>query len=252
MLTVPDKINWHGKFVGIDHRDQCSDQQHFDQYSKVVQYDHNSKGFRDEEWPSDLQNVVWCVGDSFTVGLGQPQTETWPYLLQKRTGRRCLNIGENGASNDFIATRSKQIIKEHPNCDIVIMWSYFNRRLKWDIDAGKDENVPIDPNDWGYEADIKNFADNFLSVCKLQPKAIHLLVPNALTFMKQKYNKKIFITLLKKIKVLNNGTVEEVNWNIDQFKKILFYSQQDYARDGHHFDIKTSQSIVGLVSELLE
>ena len=41
------------------------------------------------------------------------------------------------------------------------IWAFLS-----DIDAGKDENVPIDPNDWGYEADIKNFADNFLNVLK--------------------------------------------------------------------------------------
>ena len=50
-------------------------------------------------------------GDSFTAGIGQPQEETWPQLLQKKIGKRCLNLGEDGCSNDTIYLRIKKIVE---------------------------------------------------------------------------------------------------------------------------------------------
>lgn len=76
----------------------------------------------------DLQESVWCLGDSFTVGLGQPWEQTWPQILQKKIKRRTINVSMDGASNDWIARRALQIISEVAPRHIVIVWSYTHRR----------------------------------------------------------------------------------------------------------------------------
>ena len=73
---------------GIDSLEHCKDVAHYKTYSKSVIYSYNTSGYRDEEWPADLINSIWCVGDSFTVGLGQPYDETWVKLVEKKTGKR--------------------------------------------------------------------------------------------------------------------------------------------------------------------
>ena len=127
LLQVKDRINLELTYSGLDDPSFCLNKKHFNDYKKSVQYTYNSKGFRDEEWPQDIENKIWCVGDSFTVGLGQPYKEIWPKILEKQAGERCINISEDGCSNDLMALRIEQIKTFNPKC-IIVMWSYFWRR----------------------------------------------------------------------------------------------------------------------------
>jgi hypothetical protein len=68
------------------------------------------------------------VGDSFTVGLGSSVEHTWPNLLQKHTGRRCINVSLDGASNDWITRKACDILHTISPRHIVIHWSYWHRR----------------------------------------------------------------------------------------------------------------------------
>jgi hypothetical protein len=201
---------------GLDSPKECLDKDHFQNYPKKITYKYNANGFRDDEWPEDLSDVIWCVGDSFTVGIGQPFEETWPKLLQKKLGGRCLNLGEDGCSNDTIALRIKEIFKLHNPRLIVVMWSYLARRR---IDG---ENVFHDKNDFGDDKDLVNFSKNFKIVNDLSTNIINLLIPFGFNNMK----------LLEK-----------------KYKNLIFTQQLDYARDHHHFDIKTSELVTDLIIE---
>jgi hypothetical protein len=230
MLILPKKIGWKSHYSGIDSLELCNDRHHFLNYSKKITYEYNSKGFRDHEWPTDLNDVIWCIGDSFTVGLGQPFEETWPSLLQKNIGRRCLNLGEDGCSNDTMSLRIKMINELYNPKLIIVMWSYFHRRRV------KNNNVHYEKNTFSVDEDIKNFKKNFQIVDNLQKNTLHLLVPNAFINFEH-FTKKIFNKLMLKYNVLTE----------EQIKKILIYKQMDYSRDYHHFDIKTSECIVNLL-----
>ena len=81
-MGIPESKN-----SGMDTLEECQDKDHYLSYTKDISYRYNSRGFRDHEWPEDLSDVVWCVGDSFTVGIGQPFEETWPQLLGKKLGK---------------------------------------------------------------------------------------------------------------------------------------------------------------------
>ena len=71
-FTISSKINQNWAYSGMDSPDLCLDSKHFKSYPYSVSYQYNSRGYRDHEWPDDLQNAVWCIGDSFTVGIGSP------------------------------------------------------------------------------------------------------------------------------------------------------------------------------------
>jgi len=231
MLIVPKKIGCRSDYSGIDSLESCVDRQHFLNYSKKITYEYNSRGFRDTEWPEDLSEVIWCVGDSFTMGLGQPYEETWPYLLEKKIGKRCINLGEDGCSNDTIALRAQEIYKLYKPEIIVVMWSYLHRRR---VD---NENVHFDKKDFGLEKDLENFKKNFIEVNALNCKILNLLIPNILALN----------TGLKNFEFPKYVFKKKLCLKKDDLKKIDCIPQLDYARDYHHFDTKTSEHLVNLL-----
>lgn len=237
MLTIPSKISGQiSTTSGMDCYERCVDKKHFLNYPKEITYQYNSRGFRDREWPEDLSDVIWCVGDSFTVGIGQPVEETWPQLLEKKTGKRCLNLGEDGCSNDSIALRIQEIYKLYDPKLIIVMWSYFSRRR---ID---NKNVQFDRNNFGVKEDITNFIKNFkIIVDNVPTNLLHLLIPNALIDVDTR-SRKISDYILGKFKnTLNDQQYEDI------LKSILTFPQLDRARDCHHFDIKTSEYVCDLI-----
>jgi len=127
-FVLPSRVNQNWLYSGIDSPELCPDLLHFQQYACPVQYQYNSRGFRDSEWPSDLKSAVWCLGDSFTVGLGQPFAHIWPQVLQTKTATRTVNVSMDGASNDWIARKCCELIQQVDPGVIVLQWSYLHRR----------------------------------------------------------------------------------------------------------------------------
>jgi hypothetical protein len=130
-LVLSTRANQHWLYNAIDSPDRCRDRGAFFKYSWPVSYNYNSRGFRDTEWPTslnELKQAIWCVGDSFTTGLGSALDRTWVHMLQQATGRRCINISLEGASNGWIARRARQILQEIQPQHMVILWSYMHRR----------------------------------------------------------------------------------------------------------------------------
>lgn len=144
---------------GIDSLSNTQDKFFFENYPHKVSYKFNSRGFRDEEWPTtieELENSIWCFGDSFTVGLGCSYEHTWPMVLQKSTGKRVINVSLNGASNNWIARKVSEIYKEITPRNIVVMWSFFHRRELNDASKA-DEERRIHQRDTSDEQDLDNF-----------------------------------------------------------------------------------------------
>ena len=209
---------------GLDSLENCLDKDHFRNYPKKISYKYNSRGFRDHDWPDDLSDVVWCVGDSFTVGMGQPFEETWPQVLERKLDKRCINIGEDGCSNDIIQKRVIDIIENHKPKLIVVMWTYLHRRFV----NGK--NVHLDKNDFGADKDLKNFIKNYELCATRQTKIIHSIIP------------------------VGYGSGENANLMAGILKKknindVIVFPQLDHARDHLHFDINTSELVTDLMIE---
>lgn len=116
------------KESGIDSLEFCIDSAHWLSYPYAVEYNYNSRGYRDAEWPEDLDNVIWCFGDSFTAGIGVPFSHTWPQILSRLTERRTINVSIDGASNNWIARKLQELSREIQPQTVIIQWSFAHRR----------------------------------------------------------------------------------------------------------------------------
>jgi len=241
ILEVEKWKNSKESFNGMDHIDRCNNKDHFLNYNKNISYEYNSKGFRDEEWPANLQNKIWCIGDSFTVGIGQPHDETWPKLLEKSVREKCINIGEDGCSNDLMSLRAKYIIEKYQPKTVIIMWSYFWRRFVDGKNIHFEHNKKELPKD-----DVDNFLKNFHAVNNLRHDVINFVIPDCFIESDLVTKNKF----LKKNKKNINKILKYVDANIS--KKLIEVEQTDYARDGHHFGLSTTQKIVTQVVKYIE
>jgi hypothetical protein len=277
-FVLPSCIDQIWQYSGIDSLEYCLDKEHFKSYPYDITYCYNSRGFRDAEWPvnlKELQSAIWCVGDSFTVGIGSPLTHTWPQILQQTTQRRTINVSMDGASNMWVARKSLDIANQIQPSYLVIQWSYISRREKT-IDAVLDE---------AWKLFYKDIADPSWPACSRQnidqlPKKIleeidqlHGGWPryigdeirrlytikctveddikntlDCIELLSQVKSTQIVHSFIPKFVPLDcQGIVES---QIDGLV-IPAIQQLDTARDGHHYDIVTSQAFVQQIAQHL-
>jgi hypothetical protein len=280
-MILPDfilhsRVNARWDYSGIDSIKDCLDKTHFKNYPHKVEYSYNSRGFRDAEWPNsidELKNAIWCIGDSFTVGIGSPLEHTWPYLLQQQTGRRCINVSMDGASNEWIARKTQKIIKEINPTDIVIMWSYTHRREKKDNSLSDEARRMYSEMYVDGLEDFVNFKSCIESVNNQYNNIKHTAIPVAfegsdLNELIKLYNdvKNVtwefvvtnddFDNLPSNIvtELINDFKVYDRMLELSEMARIIDYCKSvhdlleverlDYARDYHHFDKLTSQWLI--------
>tara|TARA_R110000822_G_C15309055_1_gene492666 strand:+ start:336 stop:1181 length:846 start_codon:yes stop_codon:yes gene_type:complete len=277
-MILPDfilqsRVNACWNESGIDSIKRCLDKTHFKNYPHKVEYSYNSRGFRGAEWPDsveELTNAIWCIGDSFTVGVGSPLEHTWPYLLQQRTRRRCINVSMDGASNEWIARKTQEIIKQINPTDIVIMWSYPYRRENKNL-LLSDEDRRIDAVKVPFVEDFVNFKSCIDSVAQFNVKhtAIpHFSADNDLNELVEKYNDVKDVTWPSVVtnddfsnlpldivtELINDFKVYDRMLELSEMVSIIDYcksvhdllevEQSDYARDYYHFDLVTAKWLV--------
>jgi len=206
--------------LGIDSYEQCLDKELFKNYPYPVFYFFNKRGFRDDEWSEDLTDKIWCIGDSFTVGLGLQFEHIWPKLIPNS-----INISLNGASNDWIAKQAVYILEELKPRAVLIQWSYLHRRES--KDESKDDIMRMMHYDENDPDDIENFKKNFRSI-----KKYFGVVPII----------ESFIPKFHSLESDNDQDISIYNFlneeNADFFPEII---PTDLARDGHHYGKETSQ-----------
>jgi len=221
--------------LGIDSFAHCQDKTHYNAWTKLIIYKFNSLGYRDEEWPDDVEHAVWCFGDSFTLGIGQAQEDTWHQLVQSKLASRVINISMNGASNTWIGRRAKFVLENFNPTAILIQWSYVHRRE--DPDTTKPDELRalnFDPNDL---ADFENLTANImlLESIKGSSKIVHSFIP------------KFFDSAVD----INKAT--ELYQTLSA-KNVLYFEppeQTDFARDGHHYDVATATQYADRYTKLL-
>lgn len=128
LLTLTaNQINETEEWDTLKH---CLDVNYYKNYPYTISYQYNSRGFRDSEWPTNnqLKDCIWCLGDSFTLGVGQPYSHIWPQVLQKQENKRTINISMEGASNNWISRRASQILQTVCPKLMIIHWSFIHRR----------------------------------------------------------------------------------------------------------------------------
>lgn len=286
-LVLPTRVNQSWKFSGIDTLSYCTDKQHFLSYPHDITYNFNSRGFRDQEWPDstqELRDAIWCIGDSFTVGIGSPWEHTWAFRLSKITNRRVINVSMDGASNDWIARTTENIVQVIGPVQLVLMWSYLHRRESVNSELSDEDrrmhtSIRTDQHDCTNQHDWKNFLD-----CKNRVDQIANSVQFAVPFFCPKQTVLSIVDDWELMRgpdwpVKSPSTVEELDslpdWvlneltnlhgNLDDLRDNLIRQQlppqlpatvtlvesQDLARDGHHFDLITADWVATCARDYL-
>ena len=276
-LILPSRVNQTWSYSGMDSIERCRDKKHFKSYPYDITYNYNSRGFRDAEWPStmeELQSAIWCIGDSFTVGVGSSLEHTWPQILQQVAQRRTINVSMDGASNNWIARKSLRILEEIGPDYLIIHWSYSSRREAEMSDVARvywskfynnikdpmwpdcdwenrillpaaiqqeinllhggitvpDDERRIHLSECSDQEDIDNTLECIARVdsCASSCQIVHSFIPG---FVPPKF-KGIFESQL-------------TNLAVPELTKL------DLARDGHHYDVKTSHYFCQQLVDLL-
>jgi len=277
-MTILPNLILRSRINGIDNIERCHNKQHFLSYPHDITYCYNSRGFRDAEWPNnlkELQQAIWCVGDSFTVGIGSPLEHTWPWLLSEKTGQRTINFSLDGGSNDWMARCVNLIQKEIDPKNIVVMWSYVHRR------EHKNQNWKMEDRRLHYDnsdnlEDLRNLESNMAMITT--SKLIQLAIPGYTKIedyqaVWRDYQlvwqsirgmdwpslvpstpdellalpKFVQLELKEKKFQLWNDLEKSMEQQLLQSKlenNFIKVHRLDLARDGHHFDQITSQWVV--------
>jgi hypothetical protein len=286
-MILPDfilsrKVNQSWQYTGMDSLELCLDKKHFLSYPYNITYNYNSRGFRDAEWPNtveELKNAVWCVGDSFTVGVGSPVEHTWPYMLQQNMNMRTINVSMDGASNNWIARKVVKILTEIVPKTVIIHWSYIARR-EIDLDIALDElwkkfyNDICDPS-WPVcsRQDIDKLPQKIIDEINSLHGGLGMTVPssdedrrvgsvacsdqddientlNCINLVdRSNTNTQIVHSFIPKFvpRKLRGVIESQILGSVISEIQIL-----DLARDGHHYDIKTAQSFVRQIMQQLK
>jgi hypothetical protein len=234
-FILPSLANQRLDYSGMDTIERCEDRKHFNSYPYAIKYEYNSRGFRDAEWPDsikELQQCIWCIGDSATVGIGNPINHTWPKILQERTGIRTIVVALEGGSNDWISRRSVTVLKEIKPQHLIIHWSFSHRREDSDTSLS-DEDRRHRFIDASWNENTKNMLDCILNVESNSnaTQVIHSFIPEFI----DKSGKKLFNMTLDK----------NVKYSIPEFRKI------DFARDAHHYANITATKFVNQIVDQL-
>jgi hypothetical protein len=256
-------INRHWQYSGMDSIDLCLNRQHFLSYPYSVEYVYNSRGYRDQEWPNsldELKNAIWCVGDSFTVGIGQPFDHIWPQVLSKQLNQRTINVSMDGASNHWIARRAQAIIDLVKPGNLVILWSYTHRREKPNT-ALNDEQRRIPYSKNSVEDDYSTWITLLNGIRSNGTNVIHSTIPDfhPIVLCHEIWNNikdPSWPTCPRNITELENlpghilDEMKHIHRCYNDFKTQLesniihIHERLDWARDYHHFDLLTAQWLV--------
>jgi hypothetical protein len=225
-LALTGTANAMFSTMGIDSPESCKDLPRFKTWNKQVIYMYNYLGYRDNDWPEDLSGQTWCLGDSFTLGLGQTFDDTWPQLLSQKLDTPVINVSMNGASNDWIARRVAYILETFQPQNILIQWSFLHRReLEDEYLLDEDRAIWFDTHD---SKDLENFLKNIdlVESNKGKTNIVHSFIPDFADFNnKDQLHNKVYQYLDKN--------------NVVYFASL---KQLDFARDGFHYDVLTADS----------
>ena len=278
-FILPSRVNQRWEYSGMDCLEECFNKEHFNTYPFKISYNYNSRGFRDEEWPDDkqLQSSIWCVGDSFTVGVGSPIEHTWVYQVRQQLNTRTINVSMDGASNQWIARKAQRIIDTvEPNV-LIVHWSYISRRED-DLNKVREEfwqrfykniaepswprchwteinNLPpailkeINEVFGGWDNDqVTDENRRLVSINSSDEEDVEHTVNLANLLNSNCKNTEVMHSFIPKFAPAGYGKKVE-----SQISGIVIpeFIPLDKARDGHHYDILTAQQFATSVRELV-
>lgn len=201
-IGIPDYANLESDFLGLDSPEHCINKKYFSSYEPVT-YKFNQLGYRHSGYPNYRGDEVLAIGDSFTLGLGVNQCDTWPEQLSQMLDYPVINFSMNGASNDWIARKTCLLLQFFkPRC-IILHYSFSHRRENPKEDWTDTERTLCEPT----HTDQENF-ENWAK------------------------NKQILEQACGSIPLIHTAIV---NWHPESIADVFVPLQIDRARDGFHY-----------------
>ena len=291
-IILHSRVNRRWTESGLDSLAQCANKQHFHNFTQQhdVNYVYNSRGFRDDEWPTtikELKKCIWCFGDSFTVGLGSSLDNTWVNILQQQSGIRCINISMDGASNKWISRKIQDVICIIDPTNIVVQWSYFHR------DEMSNANLSDEDRKMHCSANEETVIEEFLrfksQIASPPPYVVHTFIPHAsvvesyieTSSMEHSWDNirdeswgnmpRTVPQLFMLSPAIRTELANLADDGINEYKRLKHYvyfpsilqriikcdapikiiQQIDIARDSHHYDVLTANKYVEYILKYL-
>lgn len=252
-FVLTTRANQLWDYNGMDTEEHCLSKSYFKKYPHKISYKFNSRGFRDEEWPEDIETLrrcIWCFGDSFTVGLGCPYENIWAKSLEsqynnaisswvpdKKLSVRTINVSMDGASNEWIARKVLRVIEEINPKLIIIHWSFFDRREDPDESlSDEDRRISLlSEEDYRSNKHHTNLPINLKNALKCVKK-----VENA-----DHSGKIIHSVIYDEINFYPFATTRSIHRSYRSLCKhyLEFPEKVDIGRDGFHYGISTNSII---------
>jgi hypothetical protein len=206
----------------------------------------------------NLANAVWCIGDSFTVGIGSPESHTWPKVLAQKNKCSTINISMDGASNAWIARQARLILNHIRPHYCVIQWSFLHRT----------ENKSFKKmHHTALSADSEHNIPQWRELCAefaCYPNVVQSVIPDAAPGISRSEAEGWWWNLRQDNwpEILPNLPPKDItvpqqfdqHWQLQSILSdynVILVQQKDRARDGFHYDIQTANWFVDKISHRL-
>ena len=186
-------------------------------------YRFNSQGFRCREF--DLTPSLMTLGCSWTMGVGLPEHQVWPYLVSQELQLSCWNLGVGGSSNDTAFRLGAHYIPRLRPKIVALLSPHYSRL---EIISGEFNNYNLLPNN------IPTGLDEFYR---------HWIDVESNSQLNQQKN----ILALKHICQENDAKF--VFLKIDFVSSCLY--EKDFARDLSHPGVRTQKNIARCFLDLI-
>lgn len=220
-LKVGFYENLQCSFLGLDSFNYCFDKKYFNNFPYSIEYNFNQIGYRERDILDYNKNAIIAIGDSFTLGLGLPESMLYTKKLEEKINSQVLNFSLNGCSNDWISRKLEIILKYFDPVAIIIHYTFTHRReadrSDWfDYERTLSESIDMSDN-------LHNWELNHSKIC----------------------------SLAKNIPICFSSIPNWHSSGIIQHKEILPTIQVDNARDGFHYGKETMNFLANKFAEQL-
>lgn len=222
-IGIPFYSNLKCDTLGLDSLEHCFDRNHYKSYPKVT-YSFNEIGFR-FKLPTTTTRPILAIGDSFTLGLGVNEEDTWPSELSRILNIPVLNFSLNGASNDWMSRKTKALLEFFDPVAILVHYTFSHRRELPHTDWFDDERTECSPI-YTEQENFENWQTNFNFMSSLNLPTVHSFIPGWHTQ---------FVDYTK----LPGKVIPPT--------KII-----DLARDGFHYGVQTHKELAKQFTNLLD
>lgn len=210
--------------LGHDSAEHCFNSNYFSTYPYPIQYKFNEIGYRTNSVNEFAGNEILAIGDSFTLGLGVTEQHTWPAQLSALMHYPVLNFSLNGASNDWMARKTQQLLQWFQPRAIVVHYTFSHRRERAHANWTDDERTECEPF-YSDQENFDNWRSNFDYFSSLNLPVIHSFITNW-------HNQSVDYTQLP-------GKIIKPTVKVD------------LARDGFHYGVKTNRELAQQITNLL-